>query len=120
MGRIEISDLKLITSEPWLVEQRVKPSTRAKWRSSPSGWSCVGKKYLTQPAMSERPVYVIQSSERTMERMKFDGPSENNRRARFYRLIRAGRKLLETEQHDWEQTAAIIARFFEVKAEDLA
>jgi len=66
------------------------------------------------------PVYVIQSSERTMERMKFDGPSENNRRARFYRLTRAGRKLLETEKHDWEQTAAIIARFFEVKAEVLA
>ena len=48
------------------------------------------------------------------------GPSENNRRARFYRLTRAGEKLLEAERRDWEQTAAIIARFFEVKAEDLA
>ncbi len=48
------------------------------------------------------------------------GPSENNRRARFYRLTRAGRKLLESEKREWEQTAAIIARFFEVKAEDLA
>ena len=49
------------------------------------------------------------------------GASENNRRARFYRLTRSGRKLLETETEtrDWEQTAAIIARFFEVKAEDL-
>ena len=47
------------------------------------------------------------------------GPSENNRRARFYRLTRAGQKLLEAEKRDWEQTAAIIARFFEVKAEDL-
>lgn len=47
-------------------------------------------------------------------------PSENNRRARFYRLTRAGRKVLETEKRDWEETAAIIARFFEVKAEDLA
>ena len=55
-----------------------------------------------------------------MERTKFYGPSENNRRARFYRLTRAGRKRLETEKHDWEQTAAIIARFFEVKAEVLA
>ena len=44
------------------------------------------------------------------------GPSENNRRARFYRLTRAGHKLLEAEKRDWEQTAAIIARFFEVKA----
>jgi PadR family transcriptional regulator PadR len=48
------------------------------------------------------------------------GSSEKNRRARFYRLTRAGRKLLKTEKHDWEQKAAIIARFFEVKAEDLA
>src|ERR1700722_3397302 len=47
------------------------------------------------------------------------GASENNRRARFYRLTRLGRKLLETETRDWEQTAAIIARFFAVKAEDL-
>jgi PadR family transcriptional regulator PadR len=47
------------------------------------------------------------------------GPSENNRRARFYRLTRAGHKLLDTERRDWEQTAAIIARFFEVKAQDL-
>src|ERR1039458_8551522 len=46
-------------------------------------------------------------------------PSENNRRARFYRITRAGEKLLQTEKRDWEQTAAIIARFFEVKAEDL-
>jgi len=46
--------------------------------------------------------------------------SENNRRARFYRLTRAGRKLLEAEKRDWEQTATIIARFFKVKAEDLA
>jgi len=48
------------------------------------------------------------------------GASENNRRARFYRLTRAGHKLLEAEKRDWEQAAAIIARFFEVKAEDLA
>jgi len=47
------------------------------------------------------------------------GPSENNRRARFYKLTRAGQKLLEAERREWEQTAAIIARFFEVKAQDL-
>jgi transcriptional regulator len=47
------------------------------------------------------------------------GASENNRRARFYRLTAAGRKQLREETHDWEQTAAIIARFFKVKAEDL-
>jgi transcriptional regulator len=48
------------------------------------------------------------------------GASENNRRARFYRLTRAGHKQLQTETRDWEQSAAIIARFFAVKAEDLS
>jgi transcriptional regulator len=39
------------------------------------------------------------------------GLSENNRRARFYRLTRAGRKRLAQETRDWEQAAAIMARF---------
>ncbi len=47
------------------------------------------------------------------------GVSENNRRARFYRLTRAGRKRLQAESRDWETTAEIIARFFAAKAEDL-
>jgi transcriptional regulator len=47
------------------------------------------------------------------------GASENNRRARFYRLTAAGRKQLQAETRDWEQNAAIIERFFKVKAEDL-
>jgi transcriptional regulator len=48
------------------------------------------------------------------------GASANNRRARFYRLTPAGRRQLKAETRDWEQTAAIIARFFTIKAEDLA
>jgi PadR family transcriptional regulator PadR len=48
------------------------------------------------------------------------GASENNRRARFYRLTRAGRKQLQAETRDWEQTTAIIARFFDVKGQDLS
>lgn len=48
------------------------------------------------------------------------GPSENNRRARFYRLTAAGRKLLNVEKRTWEQTTAIMARFLAIKAEDLA
>ncbi len=47
------------------------------------------------------------------------GLSENNRKARFYRLTRDGRKLLLTESRNWEQTAVIMARFFAAKAEDL-
>src|SRR5258706_5714826 len=47
------------------------------------------------------------------------GASENNRKARFYRLTRDGRRQLQAETRGWEQTAAIIGRFFAVKAEDL-
>jgi PadR family transcriptional regulator, regulatory protein PadR len=47
------------------------------------------------------------------------GVSENNRKARFYRLTRTGRKQLQAETEDWEQTAAIIGRFFAAKAGDL-
>ena len=47
------------------------------------------------------------------------GASENNRRARFYRLTRDGRKQLQAETRDWEQTAEIIGRFFAAKAKDL-
>jgi DNA-binding PadR family transcriptional regulator len=48
------------------------------------------------------------------------GASENNRRARYYRLTRAGKKRLQAEAREWEQTAAIIAQFFKVKAEDFS
>jgi PadR family transcriptional regulator PadR len=40
------------------------------------------------------------------------GVSENNRKAKFYKLTRAGRKQLERETQNWEQTTAILARFF--------
>src|SRR5271167_2478581 len=39
------------------------------------------------------------------------GVSDNNRKAKFYKLTRAGRKQLETESRDWEQAAAIVGRF---------
>jgi PadR family transcriptional regulator, regulatory protein PadR len=45
------------------------------------------------------------------------GPSENNRRARFYRLTRAGRKRLQTELQGWQQTTEILARFLAIGAE---
>ncbi len=40
------------------------------------------------------------------------GVSDNNRRAKYYKLTRAGKKQLERETRDWEQTTAIVARFF--------
>ena len=44
------------------------------------------------------------------------GLSDNNRRAKFYTLTRAGRKQLEREAREWQRTAGIIARFFSPKA----
>jgi PadR family transcriptional regulator PadR len=37
------------------------------------------------------------------------GASENNRRARFYRLTRPGRERLEKEIKDWDRLSAAIA-----------
>ncbi len=39
------------------------------------------------------------------------GASENNRKARYYRLTRAGRKQLKKEERDWQETTAIMSRF---------
>ena len=41
------------------------------------------------------------------------GASENNRRARFYSLTKAGRKQLATEEASWERTSALMARVLE-------
>ena len=39
------------------------------------------------------------------------GVSDNNRKAKFYRLTRAGRQQLAREAKEWGQTTAILARF---------
>ena len=43
------------------------------------------------------------------------GVSDNNRKAKYYKLTRAGRKQLEKEAHEWEQATAILARFLSTK-----
>ena len=48
------------------------------------------------------------------------GASENNRRARYYRLTKAGRRQLQNEVQEWQQTAEIMARFLAAKAEELS
>jgi transcriptional regulator len=40
------------------------------------------------------------------------GVSDNNRRAKYYKLTRAGRKQLRVETREWERTTEILARFF--------
>jgi len=39
------------------------------------------------------------------------GLSDANRKAKFYKLTRAGRKLLARETRDWDQATRILARF---------
>ena len=46
------------------------------------------------------------------------GASENNRRARFYRLTRAGRRQLQAEVQEWQQTSQIMARFLTMTEEN--
>jgi len=47
------------------------------------------------------------------------GTSENNRKARFYRLTLEGAQQLHTETQDWELTSQIMARFLNATAESL-
>jgi transcriptional regulator len=39
------------------------------------------------------------------------GVSDNNRKAKYYRLTRAGKKQVAKEAREWERTTAILARF---------
>src|SRR5438477_8370626 len=39
------------------------------------------------------------------------GVSDNNRRAKFYSITRAGKKQLATEAENWERIAGVVARF---------
>ena len=46
------------------------------------------------------------------------GVSENNRRAKFYRITRAGQKQLASEVTQWAQATEIVARFLALKGAD--
>jgi transcriptional regulator len=45
------------------------------------------------------------------------GLSDNNRKAKYYRLTRAGQKQLAKEARDWQQANAILARFLSPEGE---
>jgi transcriptional regulator len=46
------------------------------------------------------------------------GASENNRRARFYSITRAGRRQLARETDSWERIAGIISRVLQLKPQE--
>jgi PadR family transcriptional regulator len=45
------------------------------------------------------------------------GVSENNRRAKFYSITRAGKKQLATEAENWERISGVVARFMKPSGE---
>ncbi|HVV71746.1 MAG TPA: PadR family transcriptional regulator [Verrucomicrobiae bacterium] len=45
------------------------------------------------------------------------GVSENNRKAKYYSLTRAGRKQIERQAREWEQTIEILSRFLAPQGE---
>jgi transcriptional regulator len=45
------------------------------------------------------------------------GLSDNSRKAKFYRLTRAGRKQVERAAREWDQTTAILAKFLRLGEE---
>jgi transcriptional regulator len=47
------------------------------------------------------------------------GESENNRRARFYSLTRAGQRQLKSETTKWTNMAAVVASILDKKADEL-
>lgn len=47
------------------------------------------------------------------------GASDSNRRARFYKLTRAGRRQVERECQRWEKAAAVLARFVSARGESI-
>ena len=45
------------------------------------------------------------------------GRSDNNRKAKYYKLTRAGKKQLEREAREWAETTDILARFLAPREE---
>src|SRR5579871_3730836 len=45
------------------------------------------------------------------------GVSDNNRRARFYSITRAGKKQLAAEAENWERITGVVARFMKPSGE---
>ena len=45
------------------------------------------------------------------------GRSDNNRRAKFYRLTRAGRAELAKQAAEWQEATAIVARFLRLRGD---
>jgi PadR family transcriptional regulator, regulatory protein PadR len=61
--------------------------------------------------------FLVRLEQREWIRSKW-GVSENNRRARFYSLTRAGQKQLAAETENWERIAAVMGRVLDSEGGD--
>lgn len=94
-GTLDLLILKTIALEPmhgWAIAQRIKQMSR--------DVLLVGQSAL-YPALHKLEQQGWIEAEWKL--------SENNRRAKYYALTRAGRKALATETHNWERLSAAIS-----------
>lgn len=95
-GTLDLLVLKVLTLEPlhgWAIAQRIRQMSREVLQ--------VGQGSL-YPALHKLEQQGWIESEWK--------PSENNRRAKYYSLTRAGRKALEKESAAWERLSSAISR----------
>lgn len=78
-----------------------------------NGWDIMGRvQLITAEVLSVTPGALYPALHRLEERGLIAaewGASENNRRAKFYKLTPAGRKQLEAERETWERFAGAVA-----------
>lgn len=94
-GTLDLLILKALSLEPmhgWAISERIQQVSRATLQI-PQG--------SLYPALHrlERRGWISASW----------GASDNNRRAKYYELTRAGRKQLSAEEQDWERLTAAVA-----------
>jgi PadR family transcriptional regulator PadR len=98
-GTLDLLILKTLELAPmhgWGITQRIEQQSHGEF--------CIGPGSL-YPAMHRLEVQGWISSEM--------GTSENNRRARFYKLTAAGRKQLRTESENWGRMSMAMARILQ-------
>ncbi len=98
-GTLDLLILKTLALEPmhgWGISQRIQQISREVFQVNQ------GSLY---PAL-------VRLEERGWIRSEW-GESENNRRAKFYKLTTAGRKQLAAETRNWERLTAAIARILQ-------
>lgn len=98
-GTLDLLILKTLALEPmhgWGISQRIQQISREVFRVNQ------GSLY---PAL-------VRLEERGWIRSEW-GESENNRRAKFYRLTPAGKKQLAAETRNWERLTDAIARILQ-------